>query len=65
MKNRETTIKIVIHGTELAFRTDDPDYIHELARFVEDQIKRVESLVEKLCQGFNIHPRSVLYPKNW
>ena len=31
----------------------------------EYQIKRVESLVEKLCQGFNIHPRSVLYPKNW
>ena len=31
----------------------------------EYQIKRTDALVEKLCQGFNIHPRSIRYPKNW
>ena len=44
MKNPETTTKIIIHGTELTFKTDDPAYIRELARFVEEQIQKVESL---------------------
>ncbi len=41
--SKQTTIRIVIHGTQLSFKTDDPDYIHELARFIEEQIDNVES----------------------
>lgn len=41
--SKQTTIRIVIHGTQLSFKTDDPDYIHELASFIEEQISRIES----------------------
>jgi cell division protein ZapA (FtsZ GTPase activity inhibitor) len=40
---KETTVSVVIHGTQLHFKTDDPEYIHELARFVEEQIGKIES----------------------
>lgn len=40
----ETTVSVVINGIQLHFKTDDPDYIHELARFVEEQIDKIESL---------------------
>jgi cell division protein ZapA (FtsZ GTPase activity inhibitor) len=39
----ETTVQVVIHGTALNFKTDDPDYIHEIARFIEEQIHKIES----------------------
>ena len=29
------------------------------------QIKRTESLVERLCRKFNVHPDYVYYPGNW
>ena len=40
---KQTTVSVVIHGTQLHFKTDDPEYIHELARFVEEQIGKIES----------------------
>jgi cell division protein ZapA (FtsZ GTPase activity inhibitor) len=36
-------VTVTIHGTELSFKTDDPDYIHRLAEFVNDQVQRIES----------------------
>lgn len=39
----EITVKVVIHGTEFTFRTDDPDYIKELAEFVDREIREVSS----------------------
>jgi cell division protein ZapA (FtsZ GTPase activity inhibitor) len=41
--NRPSTVKVTIHGTELNFKTDDPDYIRELAKFVDEQIRKVAS----------------------
>ena len=41
--NSETTVQVVIHGTQLTFKTDDPDYIRELAGFIEEQIENVQS----------------------
>ncbi|RJP67313.1 MAG: cell division protein ZapA [Candidatus Abyssobacteria bacterium SURF_17] len=38
--NRPTTIRVAIYGTDLTFRTDDPEYIRELAAFVEEQIQK-------------------------
>jgi cell division protein ZapA len=39
----ETTVRVVIHGTQLNFKTDDPDYVRELAGFIEEQIQKVQS----------------------
>jgi cell division protein ZapA (FtsZ GTPase activity inhibitor) len=41
--NKVTTVQVVIHGTPLNFKTDDPDYIRELADFLEEQISKIES----------------------
>ena len=40
--SKETTIQVTIHGTQLSFKTDDPDYIRELASFLEEQIGKIE-----------------------
>lgn len=39
--NRPMTVKVQIYGTEFTFKTDDPDYINELARFVDEQIRGI------------------------
>jgi cell division protein ZapA (FtsZ GTPase activity inhibitor) len=39
--NRQMTVKVQIYGTEFTFKTDDPDYINELARFVDEQIRGI------------------------
>ena len=41
--SKETNVQVVIHGTQLNFKTDDPDYIRELASFLEEQIGKIES----------------------
>jgi cell division protein ZapA (FtsZ GTPase activity inhibitor) len=41
--SKGTTVKLNIHGTQLSLKTDDPDYIHELAAFIEQEISKVES----------------------
>jgi len=41
--SKVTTVQVVIHGTPLNFKTDDPDYIRELAGFLEEQISKIES----------------------
>ena len=41
--NRQSTVRVVIHGTELTFKTDDPDYIHALAGFVNEQVDKIGS----------------------
>lgn len=41
--SRQTTVKVIIYGTEFSFRTDDPDYINELAAFVDEQIQKIAS----------------------
>jgi cell division protein ZapA len=40
---RQTTVKVSIHGAEFSFKTDDPEYIKQLATFVDEQIRRVEA----------------------
>lgn len=40
---KQNTVRVVIHGTDLSFKTDDPDYIHELADFVNEQIDKIAS----------------------
>ncbi len=39
--SEQTTVTVVIGGTELNFKTDDPEYIRELAEFVDKQIKEI------------------------
>ena len=41
--NQKTTVRVVIHGAELSFRTDDPEYIRELAGFVDEEIGKIIS----------------------
>jgi cell division protein ZapA (FtsZ GTPase activity inhibitor) len=38
-----TTVKVTISGIELSFKTEDPQYIKELARHVEDEVRKVLS----------------------
>lgn len=38
--NKPTTVRVSIFGTDLTFRTDDPEYIRELAAFVEEHIQK-------------------------
>jgi len=38
---KQSTIRVVIHGADLSFKTDDPEYIHELAAFVNEQIDMI------------------------
>lgn len=40
---QHTTVRVSIHGTEFRFRTDDPDYMKQLAAFVDEQIRAVEA----------------------
>jgi cell division protein ZapA (FtsZ GTPase activity inhibitor) len=35
------TVKVSIYGTEFTFKTDDPDYINELARYVDEQVRKI------------------------
>ncbi len=35
------TVTVVIQGTELSFKTDDPEHMKELAAFIDKQIKKV------------------------
>ena len=37
----QTTVKVVIRGAEFSFRTDDPEYIKELAKFVGGEIEKI------------------------
>ena len=39
--SEHTTVTVVIQGTELSFKTDDPGYIKELAAFVDGQMEKV------------------------
>lgn len=39
--SEQTTVTVVIRGTELIFRTDDPEYIKELAEFVAERIAKI------------------------
>lgn len=39
--SERTTVKILIRGAELSFKTDDPEYIKELAEFVDKQIEKI------------------------
>lgn len=39
--NEYATVKVVIQGIELSFETSDPEYIKELADFVDKQIEKV------------------------
>ena len=41
--SKQTTVQINIHGTQLSFKTDDPDYVHALADLIEEQIRKIES----------------------
>ena len=41
--NRQTTARVTIYGTEFTFKTDDPEYIQELAEFVDEQIQGIAS----------------------
>jgi len=41
--SRQTTVRVMIFGTEFTFRTDDPEYIRELAGFVDEQIQSIAS----------------------
>ena len=38
---KQSTVRVVIHGVDLSFKTDDPEYIRELADFVNEQIDNV------------------------
>jgi cell division protein ZapA len=59
--SEQATIKVVIGGTELSFRTDDPEYIRELADYVDKQIRKItlsdnvsEPAVAAKLAAFNI-----------
>ena len=39
--SEQTTVTVVIGGTELNFRTDDPEYIRKLAGFVDKRINEI------------------------
>ena len=41
--SQRTTVKVVISGIDLSFRTDDPQYMKDLARYVEDEVQKVMS----------------------
>ncbi|MBI4832424.1 MAG: cell division protein ZapA [Candidatus Lindowbacteria bacterium] len=45
--NRPMTVKVSIYGTEFTFKTDDPEYITELAEFVDEQVRKI-SLPKKV-----------------
>ncbi len=39
--SQRTTVKVVISGVDLSFRTDDPQYMKNLAQYVEDEVQKV------------------------
>ncbi|RJP14010.1 MAG: cell division protein ZapA [Candidatus Abyssobacteria bacterium SURF_5] len=39
--NRPAAVTVTVLGTELSFRTEDPEYIKQLAAFVENEIRTV------------------------
>lgn len=41
--SQRTTVRVVISGIDLSFRTDDPQYMKDLAEYVEDEIQKVMS----------------------
>ncbi len=47
--SEQTTVTVVIGGTELSFRTDDPEYIRKLAEFVDKQIRKI-TLSDKVSE---------------
>ena len=52
--NPQTTVKVVIQGIELSFKTDDPEYIRTLAEFVDKQIEKITAS-DKVAS----HPKAV------
>lgn len=40
---RQVTVKVSIYGTEYVFKTDDPQYVQALAKYVDEQIQKIES----------------------
>ena len=39
--SKHSTVRVKIQGVELSFKTDNPEYIKELAGFVDEQIEMV------------------------
>ncbi len=39
--SKHSTVRVKIQGVELSFKTDNPEYIKELAGFVDEQIELV------------------------